>query len=126
MVALEQAITLGEIKPRETDPDGLDCETLLAQDKINVRFANERGQMPLHQLARFKLTEEAGAEKYVLYRDTFRALVAKMQKQAEKDKKSASIVSDVNYQVRSKRASSTHTPLHSPYPFLADTTGQGR
>lgn len=99
MIKLDEALQLGDL---EGHKDKADVVSILEKD-VNVRYSDEKGEMPMHKLARYKVTDK----NYLTFRKCFKDLVDKMIDQKKKATKVESIASDINYQDKQGK-----TPLH--------------
>ena len=86
--------------------------SLLKKQTVNVRYADEKGEMPLHKFARLKLKDEKSVQEQQRQKQIFKDLVALIRLQCEKAEHCGkpyltSLGSDVNHQDKQGK-----TPLY--------------
>ena len=98
MQKLDEALQLGELT---NNKDKDDVENLLNKG-VFVRYADEKGEMPLHKLARVKKNDP---QDLLDFKKVFNLLIEKMRAECAKEKRPLS--SDINHQDKAGK-----TPLY--------------
>lgn len=101
MVKLDEALLLSDLKPKDGDPPDEICDVKsLIEAGCILRYVNEKGEMPLHRLAKIVPTEK----NMVTYKEVFNLMITEQKRQAEKAGRT--LYADVNHQDKQNK-----TPL---------------